>query len=147
MTGLLRHPKYDCPICIQFENCASRNCTGGQVIYVGNNAYVDPANLPRPVANPTRPAYPNGWADVAKDAAEAGIRHFDKAFDGPDYFDPMDHCIRLSLAQHGVADWLRLYSAIQAGIRRAPDDTLEFYDRIMLGIHNAVLSQREALNG
>jgi len=84
---------------------------------------------------------------VAREASELGIKGFAEAFSGPDYFQPLPHCLRLYLADSGVVEWLRLYAAISAGLRTPPTDAPAWYDRIMLAIHGAVTAHRGAVNG
>jgi len=147
VSGILSHPRYDCPTCIQFSNYKARNCTGGPLIFHDTGVSIDRRNPPRPAATATPPAYRDGWADVAREASELGIKGFDEAFSGPDYFTPIDHCLRLYLAAPGVVEWLRLYAAISAGLRTPPTDALAWYDRIMLAIHGAVTAHRGSVNG
>jgi hypothetical protein len=147
VSGVLSHPRYDCPTCIQFENYKARNCTGGPLIFHDTGVSIDRRNPPRAIPTPDRPAYRDGWADVAREASELGIKGFDEAFSGPDYFTPIDHCLRLYLAAPGVVEWLRLYAAISAGLRTPPTDAPAWYDRIMLAIHGAVTAHRGSVNG
>lgn len=106
---------------------------------------IDHANPPRPIYPVQKPAYRDGWADVAKEAEELEITGFAEAFTGPDYFQPLPYCLRLHIADTGVIEWLRLYASIQAHLRAAPLDAPTWYDRIMLSIHRAVLSHRESV--
>ncbi len=147
VSGILGHPRYDCPVCIMSGNNVGRNCTGGPLIYHDAGVSIDHRNPPRPVRNPVRPAYPDGWADVAREASELGIKNFDQAFSGPDYFEPLPNCLRLFIADGAVIDWLRLYASITFGLRTPPVDVPPYYDRIMLGVHKAVTAQRGQSNG
>ena len=124
-----------------------RNCTGAALVDDPRFSMmqVDHARPPLPTPNPTAPAYPDGWADLAKQAAELGIKGFADAFDSSDYFEPIDHCVRHALADPVVVAWLRTYAAIKAGIRSAPVDTVPVYDSIMLAIHNVIADTQRAI--
>lgn len=145
MSGILSHPRYDCPTCIQHSLYSARNCTGGGLIYHDAGVSINHAEPPKPIYPVTRPAYRDGWADVAREAEELEIKGFAEAFTGPDYFQPLPYCLRLHIADPGVMEWLRLYASIQAHLRAAPLDAPTWYDRIMLSIHRAVLSHRESV--
>ena len=123
-----------------------RNCTGSKLIYHNAGVSIDHANPPKPIYPVINPAYRDGWADVAKEAGELEIKGFAEAFTGPDYFEPLPHCLRLHIADQGVIEWLRLYASIQANLRAPPLDAPAWYDRIMLAIHRAVLSYKESVS-
>ena len=140
---MLNHSRYDCPTCNLCELYASRNCTGGTIRYTDAGPVIDYANPPRPIYRPQRPAYRDGWADVAIEAAEMGVKGFAEAFKGEDYFEPIAHCLRLHVADSAAMQWLRLYGLIRAQLRAAPVDAPPVYDRIMSGIHAAVTAHYE----
>jgi hypothetical protein len=120
-----------------------RNCTGAVVVFSPDHVepQLNPAHPPRPTTA-TTPAYPRGWQDAAQEAAELGIKGFAKLL-GPGDEKPLAHCLRFVLDDVAVVLWLRLYAAIRAGVRSAPVDAPDFYDRLMLAIHNAVSTARE----
>ncbi len=146
MSGLLSQAAYDCPTCIQCDLYASRNCTGGPLVERDNGMALDPtAPLPGPLATWKRPAYPNGLADLAAEAASLGITELGEALRGnPDQYEPIQHCARLVFADEPVRGWLQLYASIANGFRTPPMDAPEWYDAIMLGIRSVVREYDEA---
>lgn len=147
MSGILGHVRYDCPTCILCELYSARNCTGGKIRYHATGAAIDHDDPPRPIPRPQRPAYRDGWADVAVEANELGIKGFAEAFKGEDYFAPIQHCLRLYVADAAAIAWLRMYGLIRSQLRSAPDDAPPYYDRIMSGIHAAVTAHYEVTRG
>jgi hypothetical protein len=120
-----------------------RNCTGAAVVFSPDRTepQLDLTKPPRPTEG-RAPAYPRGWFDAAQEAAECGIKDFAKLLDG-DSAAPIHHCLRFVMNDVAVIAWLRLYAAIRAGVRTAPMDAPDFYDRLMLSIHNTVATARE----
>lgn len=110
-----------------------RNCTGCPTRQRGAVVVLD--GVPKPVQPPGRPAYPDGWADVAREvSAELGYDLADAISHDPDAFDPIPHCLRLTWADPIVAAWLRAWSLIDAGHKRAPEWTHPAYESIAIGI-------------
>jgi len=107
---------------------------------------IDHSNPPKPINPITVPAYRDGWADIANEAAELGIKGFEKSFSGPDYFLPIPHCVRLHVADPFVMEWLRTSAAISAHLRRPPSDPPPWWERIMLTLHRAVLAYRQGVS-
>jgi hypothetical protein len=110
---------------------------------------IDPSDAPRIAPNIKKPAYRNGWADVAVEAKSLGLKGFAEAFSdkGLEYSEPLPYCIRHYMTDKVSIAWLRLYASITQGFRLPPSDAPDIYDTIMLGINAVVNAHTKAAHG